>query len=254
MSTPELPPLTPDESSAYEWQMWVDGFGAEGQRKLKGASVLISRCGGLGGAAAYQLAAAGVGRLVLAHAGDVKPSDLNRQILMTHDWIGKPRMASIERRLKELNPRLEVEGVAENITPSNVERLVREVDVVVDAAPLFEERFLLNRESVRQAKPMVDAAVWGLEAYITTFVPGRTGCLACLYPEEPRDWRRQFPIFGAVAGTAGSLAAVEVIKLVSGIGEPLAGRLLVCDLRSMAFSTMTIRRSLECLVCSGKEN
>src|SRR5213075_1885855 len=96
------------EKAAYEWQMWVPDFGEEGQKKLKSASVLISRCGGVGGAVAYELAAAGIGRLVLAHAGSLKPSDLNRQILMTEEWIGKPRVECAACRLRDLNSRLEL--------------------------------------------------------------------------------------------------------------------------------------------------
>src|SRR5208337_1528569 len=127
-------PLTNEERALYEWQMWVPDFGEKGQETLKGASVLVSRCGGVGSAAAYYLAAAGVGRLVLAHGGDLKPGDLNRQILMTHDWLGKPRVESAARRLKELNPRICVETVAENIGEHNAARLVEQVDVVVDCA------------------------------------------------------------------------------------------------------------------------
>jgi len=92
--------LTPDEKAVYEWQMWVPDFGETGQQKLKSSSVLISRCGGVGGAVALNLAAAGIGRLVLAHAGNLKPSDLNRQILMTHNHMGKPRIESARRRLR----------------------------------------------------------------------------------------------------------------------------------------------------------
>ena len=115
MSSPPLQPLTDQDRAIYEWQMWVPGFGEPGQTKLKNASVLISRCGGLGGLVAYELAAAGVGRLVIAHAGNVKPSDLHRQLLTTHDWLGKPRIESIARRLHELNPHVEVVGVPENV-------------------------------------------------------------------------------------------------------------------------------------------
>jgi len=114
---------------------------------LKGASVLVSRVGGVGGAAAYQLAAAGVGRLVLAHAGNVRASDLNRQLLMTHDGIGRPRMEVAPRRLRELNPFLEVEAVAENVSEANVARLVCGVDLVIGAAPLF------GRGSCSTARP-----------------------------------------------------------------------------------------------------
>src|SRR5918999_4583152 len=104
--------LSDDERRRYEWQLWVPDFGEQGQRRLKGASVLISRIGGVGGAVAMQLAAAGVGRLVLAHAGDVRLNDLNRQLLMTTDWVGKPRVESAVRRLRELNPHVQVETVA----------------------------------------------------------------------------------------------------------------------------------------------
>ncbi len=158
------PDLTAEEKGIYEWQMWVPDFGEAGQRKLKGASVLISRCGGVGGAVALELAAAGVGRMVLAHAGNLRPADLNRQILMTHDWLGKPRVECAARRLRELNPRLEIVAVAENVTAANAERLVGQVDLVVDCAPLFEERFLLNQEAFRRQKPMVDCAMYDLEA------------------------------------------------------------------------------------------
>src|SRR5690349_2121764 len=148
--------LTDEERDIYAWQMSIPGFGEAGQAKLKAASVLVSRCGGLGGAVAYHLAAAGVGKLVIAHAGNLKPSDLNRQILQTQGHVGQPRIDSIVRRLRELNPRVEVAAFNENPSEKNADRLVSEADVVVDAAPLFEERFALNRAAVRQGKPMVE--------------------------------------------------------------------------------------------------
>ena len=139
----------------YSRQTMFPGIGEEGQKKLKGASALVSRVGGLGSPVAYALAAAGIGKIVLAHGGNVKHSDLNRQILMTHDWLGKPRVESAERRLKELNPRLEIEKVYSNITEENVDGIVKGVDIVFSCAPLFQERFAVNRASVEQGKPMV---------------------------------------------------------------------------------------------------
>jgi molybdopterin/thiamine biosynthesis adenylyltransferase len=248
-SPDNLPPITPDERSVYEWQMWVPGFGEAGQRKLKAASVLVSRVGGLGGAVATYLAAAGVGRLVLAHAGDVRPSDLHRQTLMTHDWVGKPRVESAARRLRELNPRVEVVPVQENLSEANADRLVGMADVVVDAAPLFAERFAMNRAAVAQGKPMVEAAMYDLEAHLTTILPGRTACLACLYPEPPPHWRRQFPVFGAVSATVGCMAAMEAIKVIAGLGEPLAGRMLAFSLREMTFRAVRTYRDPACPVC-----
>src|SRR5262245_39393372 len=229
--------------------MWVPGVGEEGQRRLKAASVLVTRVGGLGGQVAYQLAAAGVGRLVLAHAGDIKPADLNRQLLMTHAAIGASRVESAARRLKELNPRLDVVPVAENVSLQNAARLVERVDVVVDCAPLFDERLLLNEQAVLQRKPIIECAMYELTAQVTTIIPGRTACLACRTPEAPPHWSRRFPVFGAVSGLAGCLGAVEAIKLICGLGEPLLDRLLTIDLREMRFHTIATRRNPKCAVC-----
>ncbi len=248
---PELPPLTDPERALYEWQMWVPGVGEEGQRKLKATSVLISRVGGLGGLVALELAAAGVGKLVLAHGGALQPSDLNRQLLQTHDHIGKPRMDSIVRRLHELNPRCEIVGLAENVTAENADALVAQADIVVDAAPLFQERLALNAAATRARKPMVECAMHTLEASVTTFVPGKTGCLACYVPEVPRTWKRQFPVFGAVSGTAACIGALEVIKLITGIGETLCGELLSMDLGTLQFRKVRLPKRDDCTVCGG---
>ncbi len=242
-------PLTDEERAVYEWQIWVDDFREAGQEALKGAAVLVSRVGGLGSVVAYELAAAGVGKLVLAHAGNVKPSDLNRQLLMTHDWLGKPRVESAARRLSELNPRLEIVAVGENLSEQNAAALCGQVDLIVDCAPLFEERFAMNRQAVEQRKPLIECAMFDLEASITTILPGQTPCLACLTPEKPTAWTREFPVFGAVSGTVGCMAAMEAIKVLAGFGEPLAGQLLAFDLRDMTFSKRRIVRNPNCPLC-----
>ncbi len=242
--------LTDRQKAIYEWQMWVPDVGEAGQEKLSEATVLISRCGGLGGLVAYELAAAGVGKLIIAHAGNVKLSDLHRQLLMTRDWVGKPRIESIQRRLNELNPDVTIQAVPENIHDDNVAELVSQADLIVDCAPLFEERYLMNREAVRQGKPMVECAMYELQFQITTILPGMSPCLACLYPETPEHWKRQFPVFGAVSGTVGCLGAMEAIKLITGIGEPLSGKLFSMDLRNMQSLTTQIQRNPNCPICS----
>ncbi len=247
---PKPQPLSEEERAVYEWQMWSDGVGEPGQEKLKNASVMISRCGGVGGVVAYELAAAGVGRLVIAHGGNIKPSDLNRQLLMTHDALGSPRIESIARRLKELNPRLDVIGVPENVNEENAESLVAQADLVIDCAPLFPERFAMNRQAVLQAKPLIECAMYDFEAQITTIVPGQTPCLCCLYTEAPPTWKRQFPVFGAVSGTVACMAAVEAIKLITGVGRPLLNSLLYCDLQQMTFRKVRVQRDPGCPVCS----
>ena len=126
-------PLSAEERAVYEWQFGVAGFGEEGQKSLKSASVLVTRVGGVGGAAATALAAAGIGRLVLVHQGNVRSSDLNRQTLMTADWVGKPRVESALRRIKDLNPRVAIEIHNVNIGEDNVEDLVASADLVPQA-------------------------------------------------------------------------------------------------------------------------
>lgn len=242
--------LSEEERATYEWQMWVPDFGEAGQQLLKNASVLVTRCGGLGSVVAYELAAAGIGKLILAHGGAVKHSDLNRQLLMTHAGLGKSRVESARRRLLELNPRLQIETLAENVTEQNIQSLVSQADVVVDCAPLFEERLLLNQEIVAQRKPMVDCAMYDLEAHLTTIIPGESPCLGCLYPEPPKTWRREFPVFGAVSGMVGCLGAMEAIKIIASFGETLSGKLVTCDLRNMTFRTMTIQRDPNCSICA----
>lgn len=247
----DFPNLDVMELATYEWQMWADGIGELGQRKLKAATVLISRIGGVGGTVALQLAAAGIGKLILAHAGDIKPSDLNRQLLMSHDRIGQSRVKTAQARLLALNPRLILELHNENINAANAHTLIKGADVVVDCAPLFEERFEMNRAIVLLCKPMVECAMYEYEGSLTTILPGVSPCLACLSPVAPTAWRREFPVFGAVAGTVACLAAMEVIKLITGVGETLSGTMLTMDLANMSFSKRKLHRNPYCDVCKG---
>jgi molybdopterin-synthase adenylyltransferase len=243
--------LTEEERAIYEWQIWERDFGEEGQKKLKNSTALISRTGGLGGSVAYGLAAAGIGKLVLAHHGEVKPSDLNRQILMTHDWLGKPRVESAARRLKELNPRIDIEAIPENISEENASKLVGKADIVFDCAPLFQERFAMNNACVQQRKPLIDAAMYSMEGRLTTILPGKTPCLACIYPEFPETWKREFPVFGAVSGIVANLAVCEGIKLLAGFGTLLSGAMLQYDARHMRFRKLKLQRNANCPICSG---
>lgn len=242
--------LTEEETATYEWQMWVKDFGIKGQEKLKKSTALISRVGGLGSPVAYALTAAGIGKLVLAHGGKVKHSDLNRQILMTYDWLGKPRVESAMRRLKELNPRLEIEGVPENINEENASELVGKADIVFDCAPLFQERFAMNRACVEQGKPLIDAAMYSMEGQLTTILPGKTPCLACIYPTFPEAWKREFPVFGAVSAVVANLAACEGIKVLAGFGTLLAGTMLHYDTKYMEFRKLKLKRNPNCPICA----
>jgi molybdopterin/thiamine biosynthesis adenylyltransferase len=152
-------------------------------------------------------------------------------------------------KLHSLNPRIEIIGHAENVSDSNALQLISNADVIVDAAPLFEERFAINLAAVRLGKPMVECAMYALEATITTFIPGLTGCLACLYPETPPTWTRRFPVLGAVSGTVACLGAVEAVKLLTSLGTNLSGTLLKMDLGTMEFRRLRIQRDPHCPVC-----
>jgi len=244
--------LSEEEKATYEWQMWTPGFGEQGQRRLKNSTVLISRCGGLGSVVAYELAAAGVGRLIIAHAGNVKPSDLNRQLLMTHDWIGKPRIETVQRRLNDLNPRLEVVSINANLNDELADEWVPQADVCVGAAPLFEERFALNDACVRHQKPLVDCAMYDTEATISTFPAGGKPCLRCLTPDVPEYWKREFPVFGATSGTVACMGAMEAIKLLAGIGKTLERRILRFDLRDMSFHVFSLEKLASCQTCESQ--
>jgi len=241
--------LTSAEKAIYEWQMWVEDFGQVGQQKLKESTVLISRVGGLGSVVAYELAAAGVGHLVLAHAGNIKASDLNRQLLMTHARIGSSRVKCAAERLHELNPHIHITTASENISPQNVEQLADGVDLIIDCAPLFTERFLLNQAAISHSIPLVECAMFDLEFQLTSILPHKTPCLRCLFPGEVPHWKRQFPVFGAVSATVGAMGAMEAIKVLAGIEKPLFGKLLCGDLRTMKFRTVDIIRDPACIVC-----
>src|SRR3990172_5765277 len=243
--------LSAREWERYRRQIQIPGFGEEGQRKLKGASALVSRVGGLGGPAALYLAMAGIGRLVIAHGGLLTESNLNRQILMRADHVGKPRLECATELFARLAPEVEVVAVGEDVNEARALSLVQQVDVVCDCAPSFEERFALNHACVRLGRPMVEAAMYGMEGHLTTILPGKTPCLECLVPDKPDWWQvLGFPVLGAVSATLGCLAAVEAIKLITGCGPVLAGEMLIMDTRSMDFRKYRLQRRPDCPVCA----
>ena len=252
ISKADQTPLNDEERATYEWQIWTRDFGEEGQARLKNSTVLVSRCGGLGSVVAYELAAAGVGRLILAHGGNVKHSDLNRQLLMTHDWLGKPRIESVQRRLLELNPRLDIVPIDANLDLQLAEQWVPQADVCVGAAPLFQERFAMNDACVRFQKPMVNCAMFDTSATISTFPAGGNPCLRCITPGIPEYWKREFPVFGATSGTVACLGAMEAIKLIGGFGKTLERRMIHMDLRDMSFHEVSLNNVKPCELCESQ--
>lgn len=237
------------ESLRYERQQKL--LGAEGQRKLKEATVMVAGIGGLGGTAALYLAAAGIGRLILAHEGVIREPDLNRQILMDADHIGKERIATAVRNLKRINPDVDIEGHNAKITEES-EPWVRRADLVIDARYDFPERYELNRLCVAAGKPLVEAAMYGFEVSLTTIVPGLTPCLACLYPEREQEWEPfGFPVLGATSGLAGCLAAMEAVKWIAGVGRPFLQVMHRINTLDMSGYVVSLRRNPDCACCKG---
>lgn len=246
----EAPELTDFEYHLYERQLQLPGFDVAGQQRLKRSTALISRVGGLGGTVAMTLARAGIGRLVLAHDGVVEPENLNRMHLAFREHLGQPRISVFCETLRRINPELQIIAEDDNITPENAPRLVGLADVVVDGAPLFSERYAMNQEAVRQGKPLVMAAQFGLEGYVTTIIPGQTPCLACIYPEPPVDWNlRCFPVIAPSSMLVATIASMEAIKLLTGYGTPLNRQLLYCDLSTNIFQRLQVARRADCTVC-----
>jgi molybdopterin/thiamine biosynthesis adenylyltransferase len=241
--------LTPTELERYQRQIMLPGFGELGQKRLKETTALVTGVGGLGGTVALYLAVAGIGKLILVRGGNLRLDDLNRQILMTDDWVGKLRVVKAKETILKLNPRLEIEAIPEYVTKENVDNLLKNADIALDCAFDFAERDLLNQACVNAGKPMIEAAMSEMEAYLTTIIPGKTPCLSCIFPEKPVWDRWGFGVLGAVSGTLACLAALEAIKLLTGVGKPLAGELLTMDLANAEFAKRRPYHDPNCPVC-----
>ncbi len=241
------------ELKRYDRQIMIYGFGKEGQEKLKKAKVFLAGAGGLGSPAAYYLAAAGVGTIVIADHDTVDLSNLNRQILHWEENIGKKKVDSAAAKLGKLNPAIKIETVAETIDISNVSELVGDADVIVDAMDNLPTRYLLNRAAQQKGIPFIHGAVHGFEGRAMTVLPGKSACLNCLYhgAEVPKA---KFPVIGVAPGVIGCIQAAEAIKYIVGLGDLLTDRLLNFDGLSMKFSEFKINRDPDCPHCSKLNN
>ncbi|MNZ64784.1 Molybdopterin-synthase adenylyltransferase [compost metagenome] len=224
--------------------------GEEGQKRLKNSVVMVAGIGGLGGTAAMYLAAAGVGKLILAHEGTIQLPDMNRQILMDSSRIGEERMGTAMQSLRRVNPEVIIEGHNAKITFEGATPWVSEADIVIDARYDFPERYELNRLCVALGKPLVEAAMYGFEVSITTIVPGETPCLECLYPQVSKDWEPLgFPVLGATSGLAGCMAAMEAVKWITGIGEAFTNVMYRLNTLDMSSYAIVMKRNPICTCC-----
>lgn len=240
--------LSESELTRYNRQILLSDFGEEGQRKLKGSHAVVVGAGGLGSPISIYLACAGVGRITLVDCELVELSNLNRQILHHDEDIGEKKVFSAARKLGRLNPQVEVTPLFERVTWDNAKELIKGADVVLDGLDNFETRFILNSACVNMHIPFIHGGVWGLLGQVTTIIPGKTPCLSCIIPEPPGK-KETFPVFGVTPALIGSLEAAEAIKLLSGLGDLLAGRMLYLNAENMNVELVEIARREDCKVC-----
>src|SRR3954466_415505 len=246
--------LTPEQRERYSRHLLVPEIGLEGQLKLLDAKVLLLGAGGLGSPAALYLAAAGVGTIGIVDNDVVDLSNLQRQVAHSNDRIGVPKVDSAEIAIHEINPDVNVEKYPVRLGADNIMEIVEGYDVIVDGLDHFPTRYLLNDASVRLQIPVVSASILGFEGQLSVFHPYEGPCYRCLYPTPPPAELAPScgaaGVLGVLPGVMGLLQSVEVIKLVTGAGEPLAGRLLLYDALGTTFTELKVRRDESCPVCS----
>jgi len=242
--------LTKEELERYDRQIMIDGFGKNGQERLKQARVFIAGSGGLGSPAATYLTAAGVGRVRIVDHDSVELSNLNRQVLHWDSNIGERKVDSASRKLKELNPHVEIEVVDETIAEGNVSSLVADSDLIIDALDNLPTRYLLNRTALEKGIPFFYGAVSGLEGRAMNVIPGRTACLMCLY--KGADIKGKFPVLGTTPALIACIQATEAIKYITGIGELLLDKLLLFDGLRMKLDEFSIKKDPACIDCGNR--
>jgi len=240
--------LSSAELERYNRQIQIKGLGKRGQLKLKKARVIVVGAGGLGCPASLYLVAAGVGHVAVVDKETVELSNLNRQVLHRSDDIGRPKSGSLVEKLHQLNPEVTVEAIHKVLTTDNTRQFIKDFTVVVDALDNWDTRFLLNKVCVQEKIPFVHAGVYGLYGQITTILPGKGPCLQCILPKIPPEGEK-LPVLGATVGTLGLLEALETIKIITGLGEPMVGRMLHFDGETMSFQEIKVERRRNCPIC-----
>jgi molybdopterin/thiamine biosynthesis adenylyltransferase/rhodanese-related sulfurtransferase len=244
-----------DELQRYVRQVAVPEFGIAGQEKLRAARVLLIGAGGLGSPAALYLAAAGVGTLGIVDDDEVELSNLHRQILHGTAAVGRPKVESAAETLQRVNPHVRVEAIRDRFRAGRAVELARGWDVVVDGSDNFSTRYASNDACVALGIPNVYGSVWRFEGQVSVFAPHLGGpCYRCVNPRAPEPGMvpscAEAGVLGVMPGLVGTLQALEAIKLITGIGDTLVGRLLHIDGATMKFREFTLRRDPDCARCA----
>ena len=240
--------LSPAEVTRYARQITLDGWGREAQERLKSSQVLIAGAGGLASATALYLMAGGLGAMRLVDDSRVSLADLNHQVLFRERDLGKAKATIAERRLKEINPFVTVESYGKVLSEHNVFRLAASCNLLIDASNNAGAGSLLNLAAAKQQIPLVHARVWAMTGLLTTFWPGRGPCLACAFLETPSTHRPA--LLGPLPGIMGALQALEVLRILGGLGPALLGRVLIFKGDQFIFTEKIIRSNPQCPVCA----
>jgi len=248
-----LPELSRDEKQRYSRHLLLPEVGAEGQRRLKAARVLLVGAGGLGSPIALYLGAAGVGKLGLVDFDVVDKSNLQRQVLHGTKWVGKPKLESARSRVADINPNVHVETYETRLHAENVTEIICDYDVIVDGTDNFAARYLVNDACVLLGKPYVYGSVFRFDGQVSVFATGDGPCYRCVYPTAPPPEMMTDctggGLLGVLPGLVGIIQATETIKLLLNIGDALIGRLLLVEILSMDFRAMTLKRDPGCPAC-----
>lgn len=241
--------FTDEEIERYARHLVLREVGGPGQQRLKSASALVVGAGGLGAPAALYLAAAGFGTILLADPDEVDVSNLQRQVIYQSDDLGRPKVEAAADRLAALNPHVFVAGFNGAFDDASADELVEGVDLVLDGTDDFATRFCVNAACVRHGKPLISGAIGRWTGQVGVF--GRRPCYRCLVPEIPPDAEtcQAVGVVGALAGVIGSMMALEAVKLITGAGEPLTGRLLLYDALAAETRTVKVAGDPACPVC-----
>jgi sulfur-carrier protein adenylyltransferase/sulfurtransferase len=246
--------LSPAETLRYARHLVLDDVGETGQRKLKEARVLIVGAGGLGSPASLYLAAAGVGTLGLVDFDDVDASNLQRQVLYGESDLGRPKLDAALERLRDLNPHIRLVAHPERLTSDNALEIIAGYDIVIDGTDNFPTRYLVNDACVLLGKRNVYGSILKFDGQLSVFAGGDDApCYRCLFREPPPPGMvpscAEGGVLGVLPGVIGSLQALEAIKLITGAGEPMIGRLLLFDALKLSWRELKLRRNPECPVC-----
>src|SRR5512132_584651 len=249
--------LTDEERNRYSRHLLLPQIGEEGQEKLKRASALIIGVGGLGSPVSMYLAAAGIGRLGLVDFDTVDQSNLQRQILYGESVVGERKLDAAWKRLRDMNGNLRIETFNDRLSSRNALPLIEPYDIVLDGTDNFATRYLVNDACVMLRKPNVYASIYRFEGQVSVFDSTRGPCYRCLYPDPPPPHLvpscAEGGVLGVLPGIVGTLQATEAIKLITGAGEPLKGRLLLIDTLGMEFRTVRVRKDPTCPACGTRE-